>query len=168
MSDLLGDLGSIYSTSSLTGASTSSTSSSSNSSLDMTDFLQLMVAQFENQSIDDTADTTDMLNQLVQMQMIEAITSITEATEMMYAGSMVGKEVTIGQYDSSGTLQTRTGTVTGAGTSNGEQIVFVDDMAYSLSDIMAIGKLPGSSASTSVVSQSTTNSDGTTKVTETT
>jgi flagellar basal-body rod modification protein FlgD len=143
MSELLADLGSLYSTSSLTGLSTSSTSSSDNTSLDMTDFLQLMVAQFQNQSIDDTADTSDMLNQLVQMQMIEAITSITEATEMMYAGSMVGKEVTIGQYDSNGVLQTTVGTVTGTGYSSGEQILFVNGQSYAMSDVLAIGRLPG-------------------------
>jgi flagellar basal-body rod modification protein FlgD len=144
MSELLADLGSLYSTSSLTGVSFSSTSSSDNTSLDMTDFLQLMVAQFQNQSIDDTADTSDMLNQLVQMQMIQAITSITEATEMMYAGSMVGKEVTIGQYDSNGVLQTTVGTVTGTGYSSGSQVLFVDGQAYSMSDVLAIGRLPGS------------------------
>jgi flagellar basal-body rod modification protein FlgD len=149
----LGDLGSLYSTSSLTGATTSTTSSTDNTSLDMTDFLQLMVAQFQNQSIDDTADTSDMLNQLVQMQMIQAITSITEATEMMYAGSMVGKEVTIGQYDSNGVLQTTVGTVTGTGYSSGSQVIFVDGMAYSMSDILAIGRLPGSEDSSEAAEQ---------------
>jgi flagellar basal-body rod modification protein FlgD len=153
MSELLADLGSLYSTSSLTGVSTSSTSSTDNTSLDMTDFLQLMVAQFQNQSIDDTADTSDMLNQLVQMQMIQAITSITEATEMMYAGSMVGKEVTIGQYDSNGTLQTTVGTVTGTGYSNGNQILFVDGVSYSMSDVLAIGRLPGSEDSSETAEQ---------------
>jgi flagellar basal-body rod modification protein FlgD len=108
----------------------------------MTDFLQLMVAQFQNQSIDDTADTSDMLNQLVQMQMIEAITEITEAANTMYAGSLVGKEVTLGQYDSNGNLNKTVGTVTGTGQSNGEMIVFVNDQSYSLSEILAVGRLP--------------------------
>jgi flagellar basal-body rod modification protein FlgD len=110
----------------------------------MTDFLQLMVAEFQNQSIDDTADTSDMLNQLVQMQMIQAITEITDAATTMYAGSLVGKEVTIGQYDSNGNLQGVVGTVTGTGSSNGSQVVFVNGESYSLSDILAIGRLPES------------------------
>jgi flagellar basal-body rod modification protein FlgD len=152
MSELLADLGSVYGTG-LNSTTTYSTSSSDNTTLDMTDFLQLMVAQFQNQSIDDTADTSDMLNQLVQMQMIQAITNITEATQMMYAGSMVGKEVTIGQYDSSGTLQTTVGTVTGTGYSNGEQILFVDGVSYAMSDVLAIGRLPGTTAAQSAASQ---------------
>jgi flagellar basal-body rod modification protein FlgD len=144
MSSYIGDLSQLYGSTTLT----QSTSKSSSTSLDMTDFLQLMVAQFQNQTIDDTADTSDMLNQLVQMQMIEAITNITDATTMMYAGSLVGKEVTIGQYDSNGTLQETVGTVTGTGYSNGQQVVFVNDQSYTLSEIMAVGRLPSIQQST--------------------
>jgi flagellar basal-body rod modification protein FlgD len=157
MSEILAELGSVYGTG-LNSTTTYSTSSSDNTTLDMTDFLQLMVAQFQNQSIDDTADTSDMLNQLVQMQMIQAITSITESTEMMYAGSLVGKEVTIGQYNSQGYLEQTVGTVTGTGYSNGEQIVFVDGVAYSMSEIYAIGRLPSTTSTGTVetVSEETT------------
>lgn len=111
-------------------------------SLDMTDFLTLMVAQFQNQTIDNTADTSDMLNQLVQMSTIQAITNITDATVMMYAGSLVGKEVTIGEYNSEGTLEELVGTVTGTGVSGGQQVIFVNGKSYYLSQIMAVGRLP--------------------------
>jgi flagellar basal-body rod modification protein FlgD len=151
MSSYIADISNLYT---VTGTSTavthSSTTKSSNTSLDMTDFLQLMVAQLENQTIDDTADTSDMLNQLVSMQMIESLTSITEATTTLYAASLVGKEVTIGQYDSSGTLHEYTGTVTGTGYSDGSAIVFIGDQAHSLTDILAIGELPGSGSSSSL------------------
>jgi flagellar basal-body rod modification protein FlgD len=157
MSSYIGDLSQLASTGILSGLQqTTSSSSSSSSSLDMTDFLQLMVAQFQNQTIDDTADTSDMLNQLVQMQMIEAITNITDATVTMYAGSLVGKEVTIAQYDSSGQLVQTVGTVTGTGQSNGEQVVFVGDQTYYLSEITAIGRLPGLDAQTISTSQTET------------
>lgn len=116
-------------------------SNSDNGSLDMTEFLQLMVAQFQNQSIDDTASTTDMLNQLVQISVVQAITNITDATVMTYAGSLVGKEVTVGQFDK-GELKEITGTVTGTGTYGGEQVIFVDGKSYYLSEIMAVGRLP--------------------------
>jgi len=117
-------------------------SSEDTSNLDMTDFLTLMVAQFQNQSIDNTADTSDMLNQLVQMSVVQAITNITDATVMMYAGSLVGKEVTVGQYNQDGTLEEIVGLVTGTGVSGGQQVVFVDGKSYYLSDIMAVGRLP--------------------------
>jgi flagellar basal-body rod modification protein FlgD len=142
MSSYIGDISSLYSV----GATTSTTTSTSNTELDMTDFLELMVAQFQNQSIDDTADTSDMLNQIVSMQMVQAITTITEAANTMYASSLVGKEVTVGQYDSNGNLQTTVGTVTGTGQSNGSMIVFVNDTSYALSEILAVGQLPSYTA----------------------
>ena len=111
-------------------------------SLDMTDFLNLMVTELTNQTMDATADTSDMLNQMVQMQMIQAITSMTDASIMTYAASLVGKEVTVGQFNSDGTVKEIVGTVTGTGTMNGEQVVFVGDKYYFMNEIMAVGRLP--------------------------
>ncbi|MCI8423612.1 MAG: hypothetical protein HFF50_08790 [Lawsonibacter sp.] len=119
----------------------STTKNKDNTSLDMTDFLQLMVVQLQNQGIDNAADPSDMLNQMVQMQMITAMTNMTEASIMSYASSMVGKEVTIGDY-SSGELVEKVVTITGSGMADGQAVVFAGDDVYSLSSIMAIGRLP--------------------------
>ena len=96
----------------------------------MTDFLTLMVTELKNQSIDQTADTSDMLNQLVQMQMVQALVNMTDASVMSYAASLVGKEVTVAQYDADGNLQEVVGVVTGTGTYDGNQVVFVGDKYY--------------------------------------
>ena len=117
-------------------------SKSDSMGLDMTSFLKLMVAELTNQSIDQTADTSDMLNQMVQMQMVQALVNMTDASVMSYAASLVGKQVTVGQYDSEGKLQEVVGTVTGTGTYNGSQVVFVGDKYYPLSEILAVGTLP--------------------------
>ena len=108
--------------------------------LDMSDFLSLMVAQFTNQGMDATADIGDMLNQLVQMLMVTALSSmstamntLTDASIMTYAASLVGKEVTVGQYDAEGNLKQTVGQVTGTGTYGGEQVVFVGDKYYYMS-----------------------------------
>ncbi len=126
---------------------TSSTSpnyvqTSGKASLDMTDFLTLMVTEMSNQTIDSAADTSDMLNQLVQMQMVQAITNMTDASVMSYASSLVGKEVTVGQMDKNNEIKEHVGIVTGTGMMNGQQVVFVDDKYYFLSEIMAVGRLP--------------------------
>lgn len=126
---------------------TSSTSpnhvqTSGKASLDMTDFLTLMVTEMSNQTIDSAADTSDMLNQLVQMQMVQAITNMTDASVMSYASSLVGKEVTVGQLDKNNEIKEHVGIVTGTGMMNGQQVVFVDDKYYFLSEIMAVGRLP--------------------------
>ena len=112
-------------------------------SLDMNDFLLLMVQQFQNQTMDNAASTTDMMNQLVQMSVVQAVTNITDATTLMYAGSLVGKEVTVaGRVNSDGKYEEIVGKVTATGTLNGEQVIFIGDKSYGLSEIMAIGKLP--------------------------
>ena len=120
---------------------TQSTNKKAGTELDMTDFLQLMVAMFQNQDIDNAASTTDMMNQMVQMSVVQAITNITDATVMMYAGSLVGKEVTVGTWNG-GELQETVGTVTGTGMAGGQQVIFVNGKSYYLSDIMAVGRLP--------------------------
>lgn len=148
MNDYMGDLSSYFAASTAnsgsrtTSVASSSASTKDSTSLDMTDFLTLMVAQFQNQSIDNTADTSDMLNQLVQMSVVQAITNITDATVMMYAGSLVGKEVTVGKYGNDGTLEEVVGTVTGTGVLGGQQVIFVDGKSYYLNEIMAVGRLP--------------------------
>ena len=129
MSDYIGDIASLTKT-----QSTTATKSSSDSlSLNMEDFLQMMVAQFQNQDPEDAASTTDMLNQMVQMSMIQAITNITDAVSLSYSASLVGKEVTVGSYDSDGKLKEIVGTVTGTGSYNGSPVVFVDGVSYNMS-----------------------------------
>lgn len=130
------------------------TSSTDNLSLDMTDFLSLMVVQLQNQSIDDPADTSDMLNQLVQMSMIQAISAMMENSNLSYAASLVGKEVTIGEQVG-GSLVETVGTVTGTGTYNGEQVVFVNGETYPLTSVMTIGKIPDGSETTTSSTAST-------------
>ena len=138
MSSYIGDIAALTSTQS----SSSVKKSSDSFGLDMTDFLKMMVAQFQNQDPENAADTSDMLNQMVQMQMVQALVNMTDASVMSYAASLVGKQVTVGQYDSEGKLQEVVGTVTGTGTYNGSQVVFVGDKYYPLSEILAVGTLP--------------------------
>jgi len=118
------------------------TKSSQSYDLNMEDFLTLMVTELQSQSIDSTADTSEMLNQMVMMQMVSALTNMTDASIMSYAASLVGKTVTVGQYDSEGVLQEVVGEVTGTGSMGGEQVVFVGDKYYYMNEIMAVGTLP--------------------------
>ena len=108
-----------------------------------------MVAQLQNQTIDNATDTTDMLNQLVQMSVVSMMSSVknsldtlTASTTMTYAASLVGKTVTVGTYDEEGNIQEIVGTVTGTGTYQGTQVIFVNGEMYPLNSIMAVGELP--------------------------
>lgn len=117
--------------------------------LDMSDFLSLMVAQFTNQGMENTADISDMLNQLVQMQMVTALASMSTTMETMtdhsimtYAASLVGKEVTVAGYDEAGEYSELIGTVTATGSYGGEQVIFVNDKMFYMTQIIAVGRLP--------------------------
>lgn len=116
--------------------------SADNLTLTMQDFLQMLVVQFQNQDMDNPASTSDMMNQLLSMSTIQAMATMTDASTMAYAASLVGKTVTIGEYTSGSGLKEIVGEVTGTGTYNGEQVVFVNGKSYALSSIMAVGKLP--------------------------
>lgn len=140
MGEFIADLGALNAARATTPQN--STSRRGSNTLDMTDFLSLMVAQFQNQTMDNTTDTSDMLNQLVMMQTVQALTNITDASIMSYASSLVGKEVTLGQFNSEGHLEEFVGTVTGTGVSGGMQVIFVDGKSYYLNEIIAVGRLP--------------------------
>lgn len=119
------------------------------SSLNFEDYLQLMVQQLQNQTMDSTMDSSEMLNQLVQMSTIQMMADVQQSMNTMvgsmtltYAASLVGKTVTVGEYDSEGNIQEIVGTVTGTGTYQGAPVIFIGEDMYNLSDIMAIGVLP--------------------------
>ena len=136
------DIGSLYGTKVVGDKEVTIAKKGSNSDLDMLDFITLMIAQMSNQGIDDTMDTSEMLNQMVQMQMIQSMVNMTDATTMNYAASLVGKEVTVGKLGEDGKLQELYGEVPATGTMNGQQVIFIGDEYYYLSEIMAVGKLP--------------------------
>lgn len=144
MDALMQDIGGLYGTHKTTGGKeVTIAKKGSNLDLDMTDFIQLMITQLTSQGIDETMDTSEMLNQMVQMQMITSMVNMTDAVTMNYSASLVGKYVTVGKYGDDGKLQEVYGQVTGTGTMDGQQVVFIDnDKYYYLSDIMAVGKLP--------------------------
>ena len=147
MADLVNAVTSAYGAN--TQSVTHTTDTKASKALDMTDFLQLMVATFQNQSIDNTADISDMMNQMVQMSVVQTVTNlntlITNTMNQSYAASLLGKEVTISQQ-SGRNVTNITGVVTGTGLYNGDQVVYIGDKRYALTDVIGVGKLPESDA----------------------
>lgn len=121
----------------------------SKTTLDSTDFLKLIAAQLQNQDMTNPMSNSEMMQQLSQMSSIQTMSELKSAIENMndiavtnYSASLVGKEVTLAVENSKGELETKVGLITGSGLYQGETVVFVDGKAYSLSQIMAIGKIP--------------------------
>lgn len=121
-----------------------------NSTLTFDDMLLLMVTQMQNQTIDNQMDTNDMMNQLIQMTVMQAMTEmstqveeLTQANVMSYAASLVGKEVTVGVYnEETKKIDEIVGTVTATGIYDGMNVIFIGDKSYTLSSVMAVGRLP--------------------------
>ncbi len=111
-------------------------------SLSTEDFYQLMAVQLQNQTMDNTSDTTEFINQMMQMTILQAIDTFTETSVTQYAASMVGQTVTVAEFSANGAIDEIVGEVTATGVLEGEQVIFVNDVAYPLSQIMAVGQLP--------------------------
>ena len=154
-STFMTDLNGIYTTGLETAAkvATHNVNSRQGQDLEMQDFMTLMVESLKNQTIDNQMELSDMMNQMVQMSVMTAITNIneliTQSTNLSYAASLVGKEVTVAQRVGTQVNHIK-GTVPGTGVVNGQQAVFIGDQSYWMSDIMAVGRLPGEEKADSV------------------
>lgn len=123
-------------------AKTLKTATTGKSTLDVDDFYKLMAAQLQNQDMTNPTDQSQFINQMTQMAVIQAIDTFSDISTTSYAASLVGKDVTIAASGTDGALNQVYGTITATGLYSGEQVIFVNDKSYKLSQIMAIGKLP--------------------------
>lgn len=127
------------STTATTAATSQTANASAKTSLDMDDFLKLMVAQLQNQDMNNTADTSEYTSQMAQFSMVQALTDLTELSKTTYSLSMIGKEVTLAETKSDGTLNVITGTVEGVNLYNGDAQIIVDGVNYPMSSVMEVG-----------------------------
>ena len=110
--------------------------------LDINDFYKLMAAQLQNQDMTNPMDQSEFMSQMTQMTIIQAINTFSDISVTSYAASLVGKEVTVAEVSNTGEITEVFGNVTATGLYAGEQIIFVNDKSYKLSQIMSVGKLP--------------------------
>ena len=126
------------------GSNNGGSVSSAGGMLSMTDFYTLLAAQLRYQDADNPMDTSEMMAQMVQSQMIQTITQLSEVTVTTYAASMAGKEVTVAEVDAKGnyTGKNTVGVVESVVFSGSTPILFIDGKGYSMSQLMAVGKIP--------------------------
>ncbi len=115
--------------------------------LSMESFLVLMAQQLQNQDPMNPTSQEDYMMQLAQMAVVESMTNMTAVSISTYASSMVGKEVTVADYDSQGNITTVTGTVTGISLFYDEPIIYIGEKGYTMSQIMSVGSVPTDSDS---------------------
>lgn len=121
-------------------ATTPTTNAAAKTSLNMDDFLKLMVAQLQNQDMNNTADTSEYTSQMAQFSMVQALTDLTELSKTTYSLSMIGKEVTLAETKSDGTLNVVTGTVEGVNLYNGDAQIIVNGVNYPMSSVMEVAQ----------------------------
>ncbi|WP_373481575.1 flagellar hook assembly protein FlgD [Acetobacterium sp.] len=121
-------------------ATTQTTNAAAKTSLNMDDFLKLMVAQLQNQDMNNTADTSEYTSQMAQFSMVQALTDLTELSKTTYSLSMIGKEVTLAETKSDGTLNVITGTVEGVNLYNGDAQIIVNGVNYPMSSVMEVAQ----------------------------
>lgn len=127
--------------------SQTTTSKTKSNTLSMDSFLVLMAQQLQNQDPMNPTSQDNYMMQLAQMAVVEAMTNMTQVSVSTYASSMVGKEVTVADYDSKGNIKVVTGTVTGVSLYYDEPVVYIGDKGYTMSQIMSVGSVPTSSDS---------------------
>ncbi len=137
-----------------------SSSTKGKSDLNMTDFLQLMVEQMKNQDVNNSMDTSQYINQLSQYTMIQAVTEMStavkngfanlqEMTQSTYSMSMIGKEATIAEEDTTsetGGLKTTTGIIEGVTFYKGSPMVIINGEQYELTKIMGLSEAKSGTA----------------------
>lgn len=129
-------------TSNTTDANGTTRTTSASSELSMESFLQLIVAQMQNQDPMNPTSQDTYMTQLAQLAMVQSINDMAQTSVVTYAASLSGKEVTVANIKSNNEIEEVQGTVTGVGFYNNEPILYVDGKAYSMSQLLAVGKLP--------------------------
>lgn len=112
------------------------------SELSIDDFLQLMAAQLRNQDMNNPMSEGEFMSQLAQFSSLQAMSNLATLNTTTYSVSLLGKEVTVARLLPNGSLFVETGIVSGVGLFDGDPIIYIGDNKYSLSEIMAVGKLP--------------------------
>ena len=129
---------SISSSASKTSSSSSSSTASSTTALTASDFLTLFVKQIQNQDFNDPMDNSEMMNQITQLSNMQMMQQMASYSKSGYAMSLVGKTVTASRYDSSGDLDTTTGTISKVSLVDEEYVFYIKGKKYSLDEIMEV------------------------------
>ncbi|OFV69983.1 flagellar hook assembly protein FlgD [Acetobacterium wieringae] len=128
------------STAATTSATTATSTKKTGTSMDMDDFLKLMVAQLQNQDMNNTADTSQYTTQMAQFSMVQALTELNEMTKTVYSMSLIGKEITLAENASDGSLHVVSGVVEGVNLYDGDAQVIVNGVSYPMSSIMEVAQ----------------------------
>ncbi|MGI6734236.1 MAG: flagellar hook assembly protein FlgD [Anaerovoracaceae bacterium] len=113
-------------------------SKSKNNGLTMDDFFKLMVAQLANQDMFNPVDDTQFIAQMAQFSMVQALSELSQASATAYSVSLIGKEATVAQMGSDGTMMVHKGIVDSVILYNGSPQITIDGQRFALSSVMEV------------------------------
>ncbi len=120
------------------------------SALDKDAFMKLLIEQMANQDPLSPTTDSDFIAQLAQFSMLEQIESLNDTMTQGQAYSMVGKNVTIGMFDSEGKPTFLSGIVESVLRSGGIDYVVVDGTMYPLATVVSVNHVEQPSAADSL------------------
>lgn len=123
-----------------TATTSKNTGRTESNSLSMDDFFSLMVAQLSNQDMNNTMDNSQFLAQMAQFSMVQALTDLNAMSQTSYSVGLIGKEVTVAENNSDGSLSTVKGIVESVNLFNGDAKIVVEGTQYDLSSVMIVSE----------------------------
>jgi len=108
-----------------------------NSQLDQDAFLQLLMMQIKTQDPLNPMDNSQFISQQAQLTQLSAIQEINRSSQLMQASSLIGREVTLQDPDSS-EIKMITGTVTEAKYKGTDASIVVNNKEYQLKHVKSI------------------------------
>jgi len=106
--------------------------------LGMQDFLDLLVAQMTNQDVMNPMENTEFISQMAQFSSLQAMTDLTDISMQGQATALIGKNVVVASYNSSGEMEIQEGVVQRVTIYGGETKLFVNNTEYDYSNVMEI------------------------------
>ncbi len=131
-----------------TSTDTSTSSSSSNTSIDFQSFLELLAAELQYQDPQDPVSSTEYVSQMASFNSLSQLQTITNSLDATQAYDLIGKSVTYGTTDSTGTVTYSTGTVDSVTLKNNVPYLNIGSLQVELSAVNTVASSTASTGST--------------------
>ena len=106
--------------------------------LGQSEFLKLMTEQMKNQDFTNPTDNSEYIAQLAQFNSLQSMQQMTYNMNASFAASLVGKNVTMGGSDDSGSTQKETGVVSSVKFNGTSFDIVVNGKKFSTTNLLEI------------------------------